>query len=208
MIGIFWKLEGYRRQRQGFIPRRSHAIQYSLNCIFKNHCCTGYALNKSFKGENMKFGKQQGFTLIELVMVIVILGILAAVALPKFANLGGDARKATLQGAQGSVKSAAAIVHAKALTEGKTATGDGSETILLEGVSIGLVFGYPSAASIADAAGVVKSDYHINTEKTVTTISATKDAGANAVEACNFTYTEPTAVDTSPIISEVTFKGC
>jgi MSHA pilin protein MshA len=155
----------------------------------------------------MKLGKQQGFTLIELVMVIVILGILAAVALPKFADLSGDARKATLQGAQGSVKSAAAIVHAKALAEGKT--GD-TGTISLEGIEIGLAFGYPNAASIAAVAGVSSPDYHIakGEKDKPTTISATKDAGASAVEACNFTYAEPAAVNTAPSISEVTFKGC
>ena len=47
----------------------------------------------------------KGFTLIELVMVIVILGILAAVAIPKFANLSDNATKSTLQGAVGALKS-------------------------------------------------------------------------------------------------------
>ena len=47
----------------------------------------------------------RGFTLIELVMVIVILGILAAVAIPRFANLSDNARKSTFQGAVGAVKS-------------------------------------------------------------------------------------------------------
>lgn len=57
--------------------------------------------------------KQQGFTIIELVVVIVILGILAAVAFPKFQDLSGDARTAVLQGAGAALKSAAVISYAK-----------------------------------------------------------------------------------------------
>jgi len=89
--------------------------------------------------------KQQGFTLIELVMVIVILGILAAVALPKFANLGGDARSAALQGAYGAVNSAIAITHSQALVSNQTgATG----TITLEGGNtVAMVYGYPKASA-------------------------------------------------------------
>ena len=61
----------------------------------------------------MRNQKQQGFTIIELVVVIVILGILAAVAFPKFQDLSGDARTAVLNGAKAAIQSAAVITFAK-----------------------------------------------------------------------------------------------
>ena len=58
---------------------------------------------------------QKGFTLIELVVVIVILGILAASAAPKFMDLQSDARKSALQGMQGAVKSAVSMTYSKSI---------------------------------------------------------------------------------------------
>ncbi|WP_084761659.1 type II secretion system protein [Succinimonas amylolytica] len=60
-----------------------------------------------------------GFTLIELVVVIVILGILAATAAPKFMNLRGDARAAAIHGLEGVLKSADSVVYSKAVILGK-----------------------------------------------------------------------------------------
>lgn len=72
--------------------------------------------------------KQFGFTLIELVIVITLLGILAATALPKFANLTGSAYTAANQGIGGSLSSAINIVHSSYLASGQTAAG----TVALE----------------------------------------------------------------------------
>jgi MSHA pilin protein MshA len=71
------------------------------------------ATKKAYRGEFEMRRVQKGFTIIELVVVIVILGILAAVAFPKFQDLSGDARTAVLNGGKAAIQSAAVITFAK-----------------------------------------------------------------------------------------------
>ncbi len=91
--------------------------------------------------------KQKGFTLIELIVVIVILGILAATALPKFVDLSGDARKAVLQGIKGSLAGAASMAYGKAAAQGKSLTTTGV-AMTVGTASVVLDYGYPTAATI------------------------------------------------------------
>lgn len=90
----------------------------------------------------MNKSTQSGFTLIELIIVIVILGILAVTASPKFLDIQGDARASTVEGVAGSLKGAANIVYSKALIQGEANSADQA----LTGVAnVTVDFGYPAA---------------------------------------------------------------
>ncbi|MDC5820327.1 type II secretion system protein [Vibrio europaeus] len=89
--------------------------------------------------------RQGGFTLIELVVVIVILGILAVTAAPRFLNLQGDAREASLQGLRGAMSGAAGIVYGRSAINGIETTP--SVTAASSADNVALTFGYPAAAT-------------------------------------------------------------
>ena len=101
---------------------------------------------------------QKGFTLIELVVVIVILGILAVTAAPKFIDLQDDARTSTLDGIKGSIESVKAFTYSKSLIAGnETVDGDVASPgvtplIVVNGQNVNVSFGYPrsNAASVAE----------------------------------------------------------
>ena len=101
--------------------------------------------------------RSAGFTLIELVIVIIILGILAVTAAPKFLDLQDDAKKAAADGVKAAVASSAQIVYSKAVILGleTSAAATGAVTVA-DGKKVDLVYGYPAATSagIGNAADI------------------------------------------------------
>ena len=90
--------------------------------------------------------QQSGFTLIELVVVIVILAALAAIALPRYINLGDDARVASVNGVAGGLRAAVAVVQSQYMVTGNAAA---VSVTMLDGtvVAVAPVTGIPTGAA-------------------------------------------------------------
>lgn len=135
--------------------------------------------------------KQKGFTLIELIIVIIVLGILAAFAIPKYMNLDKKARAATVKGLEDSLRTAATLVHGIAKADQATGTAITDSVNIGAGGNITLnsTNYYPKAKE--DGIGSTITDISGFTPHYTTSITATfKKTGAADGEKCKVTYTE------------------
>lgn len=161
--------------------------------------------------------KQRGFTLIELVVVIIILGILAVVAAPKFINLKSDAVIANLNGLQGALKSANTLIYSKAVLSGQEKLEPGSVT--LNGETVSTTVGYITSTS-ANLPLALEGTFEVMTGAQD---EITADWGLYDVPNSNSMYIVPqgyatfdncsllynvNSVDDEPTFYSLTTKGC
>ncbi|MGS0693722.1 type II secretion system protein [Shewanella sp. 0m-4] len=150
--------------------------------------------------------KQNGFTLIELVVVIIILGILAVTAAPKFINLQSDARLSTLQGVKGALQGANSLYYSKAAIGGFEKNEATDTTNPPKVGDVTLQFGYvqATAAEIEEALEITAADW------TFTPVTgATGDTPAIAISPkdaptdCKFIYTQAKDASTPPVYGDM-----
>lgn len=156
--------------------------------------------------------RQGGFTLIELVVVIVILGILAVTAAPRFLNLQDDARNSALQGLKGAINGAAGITYGKAAIEGKETNSSPTKV-----GDVNTIFGYPTASEdgIIAALASFKEDWVIVSGSSATTAGNSiyltfreyKDKAKGDIPgSCYVTYTAATS--SAAATTSVTDDAC
>lgn len=153
--------------------------------------------------------RQSGFTLIELVIVIVVLGILAALAIPRFISLQREARIAVIDSLFNSVRSGANITYAKSAAEGESDLASAAVDIDGSGPlgAIGTNFGYPQATSAAMNLLFDNLSPRYAFSGGGTTGGATLTMNIDGIATCAITYQSPAAAGATPAITRVV-TGC
>lgn len=145
--------------------------------------------------------KQAGFTLIELVMVIVILGILSAVALPKFVNLGSDARTAAMKAVEGSMRSTNAMIYAKAAVNKQLGTTGTLTAAMITGGPVTTAFGF--ASNVAQ----LRLPMDLSADFVTSGTTIIQHSGAPTPAQCQVTYAPATSATVLPTYTVLT-TGC
>lgn len=153
---------------------------------------------------------QGGFTLIELIIVIVLIGILAVTAGPKLISITAKASAATIDGATGALKSAMNIAYGTAASENKQS--NSTATVTVDGASVDVVYGYPkgSAASLkafTDLDDFTVDETSVGDGKTVSIRPTGVEYTATAADACEVLYTQAASAKAKPTITKNT-NGC
>ncbi|CDT68607.1 18.1 kDa type 4 prepilin, structural subunit of mannose-sens [Vibrio coralliirubri] len=150
--------------------------------------------------------RQGGFTLIELVVVIVILGILAVTAAPRFLNLQDDAKNATLEGLAGAIQGASGIIYGKSAIEGEEALS--SAQVTTTSGDVDTVFGYPAATSTAISAIVQGVGAGEDFEFIKTSGATSALFGINGYTTNCVVYTQATAANVEATANMVEDSNC